>query len=238
MATLEPILPVELEREIFELAALMHPRSIPAFLRVARRFHIWVIHPFPPLEPVLYRHPHVLPALLLAMKAKQADFFHHAVRHLYLSCYSLKEGDALLQVCTGVVDLTVIVCFADNTDYLPLLARMPLQRLCARIETLDELYPDFTQPAFASLTYLDVLDELVDAMIEVCDQIPLLPALTHVAIDRKVPWDRVQDVLARCAPPALCQPLDGTETGNVKVPCVLDVRFVMGIYDPETYATD
>ncbi|KAJ7675609.1 hypothetical protein DFH06DRAFT_1434754 [Mycena polygramma] len=187
-------------------------------------------------------HPGVLPALLTTIKAKPVDFFHRTVRHLYLSCYSLDEGEAVLRASTGVVDLTVMVRFADDTDYLPLLARMPVQRLCARIEMLDHICPDVTQPAFASLTHLDVLDDLIDSMVKVCDQIPLLPALTHVAIDRKVPWDRVQDVLTRCLYLQLFVSLWAERRRDMyeaaKVPCLLDVRFVIGLYNPDTYATD
>jgi hypothetical protein len=39
---LEPLLPVELEREIFEMTAQMYPHEIPILLRVARRFLIWL----------------------------------------------------------------------------------------------------------------------------------------------------------------------------------------------------
>ncbi|KAJ7633578.1 hypothetical protein DFH06DRAFT_1222301 [Mycena polygramma] len=110
---LEPLLPVELEREIFEWAALLHPRSIPTFLRVARRFQIW-------LEPLLYRVICVdiprltyrdlftpgIPSLLNAIKSKPAGLF-GAVRHLFLCNVSLEDGIAVLQACPGLVDLMV-----------------------------------------------------------------------------------------------------------------------------------
>ncbi|KAJ6476755.1 hypothetical protein C8R47DRAFT_1220237 [Mycena vitilis] len=47
-ATLPPVLPAELEREIFEVASLSWPRSIPRFMLVAWRVYAWV-------EPLLYR---------------------------------------------------------------------------------------------------------------------------------------------------------------------------------------
>jgi hypothetical protein len=37
----DPVFPFELEREIFETTALMHPGSIPSLLRVARRILAW-----------------------------------------------------------------------------------------------------------------------------------------------------------------------------------------------------
>ncbi|KAF7363041.1 hypothetical protein MVEN_00655900 [Mycena venus] len=50
MTDAEPTLPLDLEREIFELAARQYPSSIPSFLRVCHRVHTW-------LESFLY---HVL----------------------------------------------------------------------------------------------------------------------------------------------------------------------------------
>lgn len=38
-----PVFPPELEQEIFETTALMHPREIPTLLRVARRVLIWLV---------------------------------------------------------------------------------------------------------------------------------------------------------------------------------------------------
>jgi hypothetical protein len=39
----EPSFPAELEREIFEATASMHPSAIPTLLRVARRTLIWYL---------------------------------------------------------------------------------------------------------------------------------------------------------------------------------------------------
>jgi hypothetical protein len=38
---IEPTFPPEIEREIFEAMAFMHPGEIPTLLRVARRVLIW-----------------------------------------------------------------------------------------------------------------------------------------------------------------------------------------------------
>ncbi|KAJ7854146.1 hypothetical protein B0H14DRAFT_3865579 [Mycena olivaceomarginata] len=48
MTDAEPTLPLDLEREIFELSARQYPTSTPSFLRVCHRVHTW-------LEPFLYR---------------------------------------------------------------------------------------------------------------------------------------------------------------------------------------
>ncbi len=38
-----PNLPFELEREIFQIAALAFPKSLPTILLVARRFRTWKV---------------------------------------------------------------------------------------------------------------------------------------------------------------------------------------------------
>ncbi|KAJ6562460.1 hypothetical protein B0H19DRAFT_1144619 [Mycena capillaripes] len=97
-----PILPPELEREIFEIFASSGMKSIPSLLCVARRVKHW-------LEPRLYRvavvrddknlrYPGrqlfatsgdaVIPpyALTAAIARHPASFFHAHVRHLFLDC--------------------------------------------------------------------------------------------------------------------------------------------------------
>ncbi|KAJ7691867.1 hypothetical protein B0H14DRAFT_3906143, partial [Mycena olivaceomarginata] len=74
-----PAFPPELERELFETAALVHPATIPALLRVAKRVLLWI-------EPYLYRvirmhrdNRAMVTAVLEAMKSKTQEFFRQAV---------------------------------------------------------------------------------------------------------------------------------------------------------------
>ncbi|KAJ7671208.1 hypothetical protein B0H17DRAFT_1085256 [Mycena rosella] len=97
---MEPRLPPDLERDIFELDALENRRSVPRLLRVARRVKLWI-------EPLLYRvvflsegkaYPHgkvesdseniVFTPLIMAAAIEQhpAWFFHTHARHLYIDC--------------------------------------------------------------------------------------------------------------------------------------------------------
>ncbi|KAJ6468523.1 hypothetical protein C8R47DRAFT_1223322 [Mycena vitilis] len=227
---LEPLLPVELEREIFEWAALLHARSIPTFLRVARRVQIW-------LEPLLYRvicvdMPRIgyhgsftpgIPSLLNAIKSKPAALF-GAVRHLFLCNVSLEDGIAVLQACPGLVDLVVLYCVSDPA-ILPILAGMRIQQLSVLLEEIGHLSPDFTHPAFAHITHLNVMDELIDAMAQVCEEIPTLPALTHMAIDYQVPW-------------GIWPETERTSYEAAQIPYEHDVRFVVGICNWATYSED
>ncbi|KAJ7662178.1 hypothetical protein DFH06DRAFT_366794 [Mycena polygramma] len=97
-----PVLPRDLEREIFDIVASEGIKSIPPLLRVARRVKVWT-------EPLLYRvifvrenptrdyfgrdlfektrdaviHPRAITA---AIQRLPSVFFHTHVRHLFLDC--------------------------------------------------------------------------------------------------------------------------------------------------------
>ncbi|KAJ7884140.1 hypothetical protein B0H14DRAFT_2700915, partial [Mycena olivaceomarginata] len=130
-------LPTELEREVFETAALMHPRTIPTLLRVAKRVLIWI-------EPFLYRvirlnddNPHVYTALLRAIKAKPPDFFHDAIRHFAFVSGSDSAADAkkILVLCTGIVNFGCYNTLLDPT--VPaLFVGTRLQRLFLDLQSL------------------------------------------------------------------------------------------------------
>ncbi|KAJ7887662.1 hypothetical protein B0H14DRAFT_3430691 [Mycena olivaceomarginata] len=59
-----PMLPAELEREVFEICSLSRPVSIPTLMLIAKRVKEWI-------EPLLYR-------------VKPPKFFHDTARHLLL----------------------------------------------------------------------------------------------------------------------------------------------------------
>ncbi|KAJ7436802.1 hypothetical protein B0H11DRAFT_2109245 [Mycena galericulata] len=126
-----PSLPLEMEREIFETAALVHPGEIPTLLRVAHRVLVWI-------EPFLYK---VIPASthsLTAIKSKPPRFLHNAVRHLLLdftATWSSEEGRDILKLCTGVVNFAV-VAHLSKPVLLPILADMHVWRLSVCLEDL------------------------------------------------------------------------------------------------------
>ncbi|KAJ7813792.1 hypothetical protein B0H14DRAFT_2522595, partial [Mycena olivaceomarginata] len=111
-------LPLDLEREIFEITARLYPHTIPQLLRVARRILAWI-------EPLLYTRVSIAglqekvgngAAILRAIETKSSDSFPRAVRHLYLFAYDWTlfnsptpgrwtdaELRKVLSACTGVV---------------------------------------------------------------------------------------------------------------------------------------
>ncbi|KAJ7689557.1 hypothetical protein B0H17DRAFT_1331683 [Mycena rosella] len=227
-------LPLELEREIFETTALMHPGAIPTLLCVARRVLLWI-------EPLLYRvvrigHGSLYSNMARALLSKPPQFCRDAVRHLALEDFkwSLDEVAALLKLCTGIINLATIEEL-EHPTLLPTLAEMRLQRLSVALDRLfggPELI-DPVHPLFASVTHLDMFDS-ADDVAATCAVIPALPALTHLCLNGEVPWNVINTVLADCPRLETLVNLRGSSTlthahpGGVPV---RNVRFVEGTFE-------
>ncbi|KAJ6480025.1 hypothetical protein C8R47DRAFT_604720 [Mycena vitilis] len=183
-----PRLPPELERAIFEVAALAEPAMIQTFLRLARRVRIWI-------EPLLYRviwvdsHPHAdrTYAAFDSLDSKPAGFLKNAVRHMYMdetSHFSRAEARTLLRLCENLTDLTVLGRFAEP-GLLPILATIQLQRLTVDLTDLfggrDAI--DFDHPLFTSITHLHIWDQCAAHEAEIYSQVVVLPALTHLCVN-------------------------------------------------------
>ncbi|KAJ7851074.1 hypothetical protein B0H14DRAFT_2571075 [Mycena olivaceomarginata] len=203
----EPILPPELEREVFEMTAFIHPGTIPTLLRVAKRVLIWI-------QPFLYRvirtngNRHMSPALLRAIATKPQKFFHDAVRHIAFVSYSpsisVDEVKQILGVCTGILSFGSYSLFLDPS-VASFLAETRAQRLALNLGSLVELLPD----------------------------IPLLPALTHLSLDSDTPRKSALRVLQECSRLELLfvHWLDEGSYKSSQIPHVYDVRFLVGLCD-------
>ncbi|KAF7299799.1 hypothetical protein HMN09_00986000 [Mycena chlorophos] len=205
LTVMKTILPVELEREIFERTAKMSPRDIPALLRVARRVHVWI-------RPMIFRivrssNSKLWPALLAVMES-DPDVVRNGVRFICLEheisgVVSREQLRGLLRICTQVVDFGAVVRYID---YLPFLARMEnLRRLSV---SLPEVFGDLpfnpfnaTHISMSRITHLEVVDQLdldADDASGPLDSFACLPALTHLAITpttSEIPWPRIQKAL-------------------------------------------
>ncbi|KAJ7182353.1 hypothetical protein C8R43DRAFT_966974 [Mycena crocata] len=207
---LDPRLPADLEREIFELAAETHLPGIPRLLLVAQRVKIWT-------EPILYRTfivcetwrylhqvgedvaglPQITPKKILQLLDTRPAVFDH-VRHLFLirAGNALNDFQRILAACNGVQDF-----FLDGTPDLALflaLAAISPQRL--HIRQLYHLFPsdrvDYTHSLFSKVTHLDL-----DRINFPSDPAGLaaLPCLTHLAVDHTAAYVHLEGALAHCA---------------------------------------
>ncbi|KAJ7056012.1 hypothetical protein C8F01DRAFT_1234059 [Mycena amicta] len=170
----DPRLPPELERRIFETTAVMHPDFIPKLALVAHRVWTWV-------EPFLYRTVSI-PSLNektgvgasilghLTNGTKPPPFFHQAVRNFQLfpvhwlfmgarpspHAWKMDEVERVLKACTGVDNFLLIAnanLHADELDLRQSLKDWRLRRFMFFYEGPVD-FEDLHQPTFSCITHL------------------------------------------------------------------------------------
>ncbi|KAJ7232270.1 hypothetical protein C8J57DRAFT_1729917 [Mycena rebaudengoi] len=179
------VLPAELERAVFEAAAVLDYRNILRLVLVAQRVHTW-------LKPFLY---HVLVYRSPNQHGTDAhELFGTHVRHLMLFMdSSVVDIAKLLAVCSAVQSLA---CYCRvNPSCLPPLALMRPLRLCIHAVDLfasaprfsPDLFTDpprFSHALFARTTHLQLLDFGLSAFDDASwASLRALPCLTHLALD-------------------------------------------------------
>ncbi|KAK6995827.1 hypothetical protein R3P38DRAFT_3223330 [Favolaschia claudopus] len=199
-----PLLPLEIEREIFETCAVRRPISIPTLMLVAWPMarermvclflHVcWAKYSSERrieyrVEPLLFRtiavgfsvslEPYPIftwKALLSAVRSKPASFFHTAVRNLCVLDDSLYAStEEVFAACTGVAN------FSLWSDLPPTqFAHLRPTRLTSTVAKLFPLLPP-THNFFSWLTHLEVRHNSLPP--EAPGDLKLLPALTHLAV--------------------------------------------------------
>ncbi|KAJ7132711.1 hypothetical protein C8R46DRAFT_655823 [Mycena filopes] len=226
-----PLFPLDLEREIFETTAELYPATRTTLLRVARRVLVWI-------EPLLYRvvcvkqRRHRYDAALPALLNKPAEFCRLAVRHLLLDAPG-EISHKLLKLCSSVTDLGLGGSFQLDPAVLPTLAEMRLQRLTVNIQALGG---DMTHPSFSFLTHLTILAHYSATLRLIVEQIPTLPALTHLTVFFDIPQDVIESILT--SSPRLQQlmvlylkhPAFASRYDRAKTLQGCDPRFVIALY--------
>ncbi|KAJ7930878.1 hypothetical protein B0H13DRAFT_876149, partial [Mycena leptocephala] len=182
-----PILPPELEREIFEICAISRPASIPNLMLVAQRVKEWT-------EPLLFRtviigsdwfsksssFPICTPdTLVSAIYTKPPSFFHAAVRNLLFSIsYNAQLTAMILPACTGVETLWLLLI---DEAWMPLIAAYTLKHLhTASYEALFRAFPPATHQFFSRLTHLELRGSPNDTNVTSA-ALTALPQLTHLS---------------------------------------------------------
>ncbi|KAJ7149983.1 hypothetical protein C8R46DRAFT_1125416 [Mycena filopes] len=232
------VLPPELERYIFEIAAARDYPSIPTLLLVAHRVQIWI-------EPLLYTVISANDKTPIARSVLDSNkppiFFRNAVRHLVVSGpnfttvpMTAEDVRRILELCPGIVSFAAADRYINNL-LLPLFEKMHLQRLGLFLPLLfDDGVVDFTSRAFRSLTHLDMFGGVQDNITQMLPRIPTLPSLTHLALEPDIPRDDILTVLVQCPRLQLLIVLsssgqaDGYERSKTAPP--IDARFVIGTY--------
>ncbi|KAK7013025.1 tyrosinase central domain-containing protein [Favolaschia claudopus] len=238
----EPILPLELEREIFEHTALMFPHSIPSLLRVARHVYIWI-------EPLLYRIVRleddigIASALFDAVKNDRPPAFFHAIHHLSVeatNAWLFEDIHSLMKRCTEIRNFACLSSFPDPS-LLPILAGMrSLQRMsCSFLDLFGGVQAvDLTHPALQSLTHLDLFDMHSESQA-FFGALSLLPALTHLCLGQDywnvfardqlsiANWSRLELLLFQWSGSMMSR---RKRYQAMQVGHVYDIRLVLGLY--------
>ncbi|KAJ7438560.1 hypothetical protein B0H11DRAFT_1633415, partial [Mycena galericulata] len=190
-----PILPVELEKEIFEIAAYSRPLCIPKLMLVAWRVKIWV-------EPLLYcivvllgdlellcldamgGYPYEDDVDFSRIRSTPASVFKNSVRHVCLHQVSYQVAAFILSASSSLEDLWIILD-AANASLLPIIGPLPLKRLYCRLEDLftPNTQIDFTHPLFSHLTHLELFAGSNVVLPELWSGLSLLPYLTHLSFN-------------------------------------------------------
>ncbi|KAJ7109567.1 hypothetical protein C8R43DRAFT_181074 [Mycena crocata] len=175
-----PPLPVELEREILELAARSQPTSIPTLMLVAHYVKTWV-------EPLLYRtlfifhravrgYPCVSEKTFQSVvKEKPASFLNDSVRHLFLSDMSDQDMAWLFTTCSQVENVFVVGRF-DGKHPLASAAPLLKQLQCCLGPGMN-----FTHRSFSHLSHFWHYGNVGNPSI--WTDLVLIPNLTHLAFN-------------------------------------------------------
>ncbi|KDR67783.1 hypothetical protein GALMADRAFT_1061523 [Galerina marginata CBS 339.88] len=217
-ATSDPLfisrLPAELEREIFDIAVRAFPECIRQVILVACRFCIWY-------EPELYRimrsgEGRVVPPLYIPGQAEKdhtignvvADVdiprltqYGPHVRHVLLQKRTAQEIQRVLECCPNVSNLALWIIQGKCSDLVPILERLPLQRLSFDPSYFFENYAadmsmPFDQPLFHHITHLEIIN--ATSSWSKWRQLTLLPKLTHLALAGTVNQQLIDHVLEGC----------------------------------------
>ncbi|KAJ7622045.1 hypothetical protein FB45DRAFT_870282 [Roridomyces roridus] len=185
-----PLLPPELEREIFELAAYTRPRSIPKLMLVAWRVKAWV-------ETLFYRvllfsegRPGLHGAWTYPDDADDVAHFSRTfsippsalranVQHLCILHSDKELINFLLRNCLSVHDL-----WAPAHATLDLVGALPLNRLHCTLRSVFNTTPvDFTHSLLLQMTHPEMFDEAEDLPIFIWSSSALICNLTHLAFN-------------------------------------------------------
>ncbi|KAJ7241610.1 hypothetical protein C8J57DRAFT_1560823 [Mycena rebaudengoi] len=181
-------LPLDLEREIFEMAANRHPETIPALLLVEQRVLRWI-------EPLLYRTLVFIdhesprdPAAFCSESAKLAKYVQNM-----LIWAAPPRADFALRVLSSCSGIRKLVLFGPYPTMLPALDKMQLRQLTVDLQGLFGITAiDPARPLFGTLAHLRLLNSPPEL------NFGELPALTHLCLPDHSSLGLISSTLENC----------------------------------------
>ncbi|KAK7028720.1 hypothetical protein R3P38DRAFT_2704579 [Favolaschia claudopus] len=201
-----PLLPLDLEREVFETAAIRDRAGIPILLRVCRRVHSWI-------EPLLYRvilitdfYPDSDSPEFAALCATSATFKKRAVRHLFLE-YPPHDDELRTAAQNFLCQLPAIESLVLDgdlcTDVLEIMDKMRLQKLNIRVPSFSLsswARSTLSRPLFHSVIHLELYrdQDHIPTCWDDWTALASLSVLTHLCLDDKLAAQIVKPTLGNC----------------------------------------
>ncbi|KAJ7200068.1 hypothetical protein C8J57DRAFT_1261579 [Mycena rebaudengoi] len=165
------ILPQELERAVFETAALLYHTQIPTLMLAAADLVSLLIYDG---AGSLHRMPPIADELL----PERAALLRKHARHLLI--HTPQDAHKILAVCTAVQYFTCY-CRMDPSLFIPYLDRIRPLLLGLYTEDLFDSLPDFSHSLFFSTTHLELMDDNISRYnVECWRTLASLPCLTHL----------------------------------------------------------
>ncbi|KAJ7480852.1 hypothetical protein FB451DRAFT_1446947 [Mycena latifolia] len=181
----EPILPPELERQIFEMASRWdpdYPETVLNVAAVAQRAFEWTK---PSLRVVCFPGDDGLAAALVQHidSGPNSGLLRTAVRRVWLErAASPAVALRLLELSTNIIDLVLIGAFC-KPDVLRIVSGLELRRLSCVLWHLfgSSEAINLATALFASVTHLDIADSVEHDKGHIFAQLRGMKALTHLA---------------------------------------------------------
>ncbi|KAK7058128.1 hypothetical protein R3P38DRAFT_2844480 [Favolaschia claudopus] len=197
---MHPFFPPELEREIFETAAIADEASIPILLRVCHRVRSWV-------EPLLYRVLIIYnekDPYLLALRSKSTGFKRNAVRHVFVDYDEPQMTPGVIDVLSEFsgIESLVIDGYQEGNPPSSLDTLRP-RRLSLWVPADASPWAQWAlpRPLFSSVTHLELYRGRTDERTswEYWNTLASLPALTHLCLVQSLAADILPEIMQHCS---------------------------------------
>ncbi|KAJ7626127.1 hypothetical protein FB45DRAFT_1060634 [Roridomyces roridus] len=170
MSDLCPVLPQDLERDIFLITSYTDPQSVPTLMLGAHRVKLWV-------EPLRFRAMILYGTILHRMEPRMKDFpftndetfsrlfsippatLRDSVRNLCLQHVSLPVVEYILSTCDNIQDLSIFP--AHHPSLLDIVGKLRLRHLHCDLQSLFSgiernyvlAHIDYTHSLFSNITH-------------------------------------------------------------------------------------
>ncbi|KAJ7062750.1 hypothetical protein C8F01DRAFT_1135111 [Mycena amicta] len=238
----DPRLPPELEREVCDLAASMHPETMPTLVRVAHRIREWT-------EPLLYQTVRVkrskqFDAFLHVLRTKPLSFLAASVRHVHFESDPVCTFDLCVEIiskCPGITRLGTTQVFKGPASLAPLNTLRNVRHLaislCPLLMHMPENSDLAVEPILANITHLSLHDDMRNPLTQqvVGSVLPRMPCLTHIRlIFYGLSVDAMRQLLSTCTQLEILLVTVETTRFKPRGYPIEDLRLVWG-HSPDNY---